>query len=166
MKKQIIADVNPHEVRVALLEDDELAEIQVELRGHERLVGNIYKGRVANILPGMQAAFIDVGLERNSFLYAGDIRFDKSEFEFEGEQTTENSSFEVPLIQDMLKKGQEIMVQVLKQPGGTKGARVTTHVTLPGMMLVLMPLQIDIHALLFLPVDRHLHMCSCDSALY
>ncbi len=139
MKKQIIADVNPHEVRVALLEDDELAEIQVELRGHERLVGNIYKGRVANILPGMQAAFIDVGLERNAFLYAGDIRFDKSEFEFEGEQTTENSNFEVPLIQDMLKKGQEIMVQVLKQPGGTKGARVTTHVTLPGRMLVLMP---------------------------
>ena len=85
MKKQIIADVNPHEVRVALLEDDELAEIHVELRGHERIVGNIYKGRVANILPGMQAAFIDVGLERNAFLYAGDIRFDKSEFEFEGE---------------------------------------------------------------------------------
>lgn len=139
MKKQIIADVNPHEVRVALLEDDELAEIQVELRGHERLVGNIYKGRVANILPGMQAAFIDVGLERNAFLYAGDIRFDKSEFEFGDDESHENSDFEVPPIQDMLKKGQEIMVQVLKQPGGTKGARVTTHVTLPGRMIVLMP---------------------------
>ncbi len=139
MKKQIIADVNPHEVRVALLEDGELAEIQVELRGHERLVGNIYKGRVANILPGMQAAFIDVGLERNAFLYAGDIRFDKSEFEFGDDDSAENSSFEAPPIQDMLKKGQEIMVQVLKQPGGTKGARVTTHVTLPGRMIVLMP---------------------------
>ena len=139
MKKQIIADVNPHEVRVALLEDDELAEIHVELRGHERIVGNIYKGRVANILPGMQAAFIDVGLERNAFLYAGDIRFDKSEFEFEGEAAPDDSSFAVPPIQDMLKKGQEIMVQVLKQPGGTKGARVTTHVTLPGRILVLMP---------------------------
>ena len=77
MKKELIADVNPHEVRVALLEDGELAEIQVEMRGQERLVGNIYKGRVANILPGMQAAFVDVGLERNAFLYAGDILADK-----------------------------------------------------------------------------------------
>ena len=139
MKKQIIADVNPHEVRVALLEDDELAEIHVELRGHERQVGNIYKGRVANVLPGMQAAFVDVGLERNAFLYAGDIRVDKADFEFEGENAPDDSSFEALPIQDMLKRGQEIMVQVLKQPGGTKGARVTTHVTLPGRMLVLMP---------------------------
>ena len=82
MKKEIIADVNPHEARIALLEDGELVEIQVELRGHERLVGNIYKGRVCNILPGMQAAFVDVGLERNAFLYVGDILVDKSDFEF------------------------------------------------------------------------------------
>ena len=71
MLKRIIADANAHEARVALMEGRELVEIQVETRGKERLVGNIYKGRVANILPGMQAAFIDVGLDKNAFLYAG-----------------------------------------------------------------------------------------------
>ena len=83
MRKDIIADVTPHEARVALLEDGELAEIQVELRGNERLVGNIYKGRVANVLPGMQAAFVDVGLDKNAFLYVGDILADKSDFDFD-----------------------------------------------------------------------------------
>ncbi len=137
MKREIVADVNQHEVRVALLEDRALAEIQVELRGNERLVGNIYKGRVANILPGMQAAFIDIGSDKNAFLYAGDILADKSDFEFTG---TDNSvEGKLQSIGKMLKKGQEIMVQVLKQPGGTKGARVTTHVTLPGRLMVLMP---------------------------
>ena len=70
MHRKIIADVNPHEARVAMLEDGEMAELQVETRGFERLVGNIYKGRVANILPGMQAAFVDIGLSKNAFLYA------------------------------------------------------------------------------------------------
>ncbi len=141
MIKRIIADVNAHEARVALLEEGNLVEIQVETRGKERLVGNIYKGRVANILPGMQAAFVDVGLERNAFLYAGDILCDEQDFEFdmaaEGEQI--KKKLEIPNIKDILKPNQEIMVQVLKQPGGTKGARVTTHVTLPGRLLVLMP---------------------------
>ncbi|MBQ9941620.1 MAG: Rne/Rng family ribonuclease [Christensenellaceae bacterium] len=140
MKKEIIADVNHHEARVALLEDGELVEIQVEYRGQERLVGNIYKGKVCNVLPGMQAAFVDVGLERNAFLYAGDILADKSDFEF---QDNKNDNVEGKLkeknIKDMVKQGQEIMVQVLKQQGGTKGARVTTHITLPGRMMVLMP---------------------------
>ncbi|HBU13371.1 MAG TPA: ribonuclease E/G [Clostridiales bacterium] len=141
MVRKIIADVNPHEARVALVEDGALAEIQVEMRGKERLVGNIYKGRVANILPGMQAAFVDVGLEKNAFLYAGDILCDEQDFEFdaaaEGEQI--KRKLEVPNIKDILRQGQEIMVQVLKQPGGSKGARVTTHITLPGRLLVLMP---------------------------
>ncbi len=141
MIKRIIADVNAHEARVALTEDGNLAELQIEMRGKERLVGNIYKGRVANILPGMQAAFVDVGLEKNAFLYAGDILCDEQDFEFdataEGEQI--KSKLEIPNIKDILKPNQEIMVQVLKQPGGTKGARVTTHVTLPGRLLVLMP---------------------------
>lgn len=139
MRKEIIADVNPHEVRVALLEDGELVEIQVEMRGQERLVGNIYKGRVANILPGMQAAFIDVGLERNAFLYAGDILVDKSDFEFGDASEDIDGKLKSPDIRTMLKQGQEIMVQVLKQQGGTKGARVTTHITLPGRNIVLMP---------------------------
>jgi ribonuclease G len=76
MNKKIIADISPHEARIALLEDDKLVEVHVERRGKERLVGNIYKGRVANVLPGMQAAFVDIGLERNAFLYAGDILVD------------------------------------------------------------------------------------------
>ncbi|MDL2236932.1 Rne/Rng family ribonuclease [Christensenellaceae bacterium OttesenSCG-928-K19] len=141
MVKKIIADVNPHEARVALIEEGSLVEVQVEMRGKERLVGNIYKGRVANILPGMQAAFVDVGLEKNAFLYAGDILCDEQDFEFdaaaEGEQI--KRKLDVPNIKDILQQNQEIVVQVLKQPGGNKGARVTTHVTLPGRLLVLMP---------------------------
>lgn len=144
MKKKIIADVNPYEARVALLEDGDLAEIHVEMRGKERLVGNIYKGKVENILPGMQAAFVDIGLDKNAFLYAGDIQWDESDFYFSGMHDGEEGEKKievppVPDIRDILKPNQEIMVQVLKQPGGSKGARVTTHVTLPNRFLVLMP---------------------------
>ncbi|MGI6152525.1 MAG: Rne/Rng family ribonuclease [Christensenellaceae bacterium] len=141
MIKKIIADVNAFEARVALLEDGEPAEIHVETRGKERLVGNIYKGRVANILPGMQAAFIDIGLEKNAFLYAGDILSDQSDFYFSEMQDEEaiEKKLELPNIKEMLVPNQEIMVQVLKQPGGSKGARVTTHITLPNRYLVLMP---------------------------
>jgi len=141
MQKLIIADANPHEARVALLEDGKLVEVQLETRGQERLVGNIYKGRVANILPGMQAAFVDIGLNKNAFLYAGDILVDESDFYFpdNGEEEASRPKLDVPNIQDVLKPNQEIMVQVLKQPGGSKGARVTTHITLPGRLVVLMP---------------------------
>lgn len=141
MIKKLIADVNPHEVRVALTEDGNIAEIHIETRGKERLVGNIYKGRAANILPGMQAAFVDVGLGKNAFLYAGDIYADEQDFEFEesADEQQPKKSLEIPNIKDILKPGQEILVQVLKQPGGTKGARVTTHITLPGRLIVLMP---------------------------
>ncbi len=141
MIKKIIADANAHEARVALMEDGDLVEIQVETRGKERLVGNIYKGRVANVLPGMQAAFVDVGLDKNAFLYAGDILCDESDFIFEeaAEEAPVKKKLEVPNIKELVKPNQEIMVQVLKQPGGTKGARVTTHITLPGRLLVLMP---------------------------
>jgi len=137
MDKKIIADINPLEARIALLEDEKLVEIHVERRGKERLVGNIYKGRVANVLPGMQAAFVDIGLERNAFLYAGDILADTSDFEFG--QPGDGINLRPKKIEEMVKEGQEIVVQVLKQPGGQKGARITTHVTLPGRMLVLMP---------------------------
>lgn len=141
MIKKLIADVNPHEVRVALTEDGNLAEIHIETRGKERLVGNIYKGRAANILPGMQAAFVDIGLGKNAFLYAGDISADEQDFEFETAVKPEHikKHLDVPNIKDILKPGQEILVQVLKQPGGAKGARVTTHITLPGRLVVLMP---------------------------
>ncbi len=138
MRKEIVIDVNPYQTRVVLLEDGAPSEISIERRGKERLVGNIYKGRVQNVLPGMQAAFVDIGLERNAFLYAGDIVLDKRDFQFcnhEGEQKVD----EVPNIRDIVKPGQDIMVQVIKEPVGTKGARVTTHITLPGRSLVLMP---------------------------
>jgi len=137
MDKKIIADVSPHEVRIALLEDDKLAEIYVERRGKERLVGNIYKGRVENVLPGMQAAFVDIGLDKNAFLYAGDILADTSDFEFG--PNPEHPDLRSKSIGEAVQQGQEIVVQILKQPGGAKGARITTHVTLPGRMLVLMP---------------------------
>lgn len=139
MKREIVADVNPHEARVALMEDGQLVEIQVEMRGQERLVGNIYKGRVANVLPGMQAAFVDIGLERNAFLYAGDILVNEADFEFQGGETKPDLQEHTPNIASLLKKGQEILVQVVKQQGGTKGARITTHVTLPSRRIVLMP---------------------------
>ena len=137
MNRTIVADINPFEARVALLEDHQLVEIQVERKGKERLVGNIYKGRVENILPGMQAAFIDIGLNKNAFLYAGDILVDKADLSFGSDD--DHGKVDVPKIKDILKVGQEIVVQVLKQPGGSKGARVTTHITLPARSLVLMP---------------------------
>ena len=138
MRKEIIVDCNPYQTRVALLEDGVPCEIYIERKGRERLLGNIYKGKVQNVLPGMQAAFVDIGLERNAFLYAGDIQVDRSEFAFDKDQG-ELPAGDVPNIKDIVKQGQEIMVQVFKEPVGTKGARVTTHVTLPGRSIVLMP---------------------------
>ena len=135
MKREILVDISPDQTRVAMLEDDELAELYVENVGCERIVGNIYKGRVQNVLPGMQAAFVDIGLEKNAFLYAGDINCEKDDFDFPGTVNSEK----VRSISDMVHQGQEIMLQVLKEPVGTKGARVTTHITLPGRTLVLVP---------------------------
>lgn len=142
MNKEIVVDINPYQTRVALLEKGQPVEIYIERRGHERLVGNIYYGKVQNVLPGMQAAFVDIGLERNAFLYAGDILADRADFQFPREKGGEGNQESIPpapQIQDVVKPGQEIMVQVLKEPVGAKGARVTTHITLPGRTLVLMP---------------------------
>jgi ribonuclease G len=136
VRKEIIVDINPFQTRVVLLEDGEPAEIYIEQRGKERLAGNIYKGRVRNVLPGMQAAFVDIGLERNAYLYAGDVIPDRSEFQFDAR----GESLGIPNIRDVVKPGQEIIVQVTKEPVNTKGARVTTHITLPGRTLVLMPM--------------------------
>ena len=137
LEKEIIVDINPYQTRVVLLEQGTPSEIYIERRGRERLVGNIYKGRVQNVLPGMQAAFVDIGLEKNAYLFAGDIQHDKQDFIFDGKETQTVNT--VPNIKDIVKVGQEIMVQVVKEPIGTKGARVTTNITLPGRTLVLMP---------------------------
>ncbi len=129
---QIIVDVGISENRLALVEDGELVELYIERRNNRRTVGNIYKGRVANVLPGMQAAFVDIGLEKNCFLYVKDALeqdlFNKDESYYK----------DVP-ITSVVKQGQEIIVQIIKEPLGTKGARVTTNITLPGRYLVLMP---------------------------
>lgn len=129
---QIIVDVGISENRLAILEDEELVELYIERRNNKRIVGNIYKGRVVNVLPGMQAAFVDIGLEKNCFLYVKDALgqeyFNKKDF----------VDREIS-IKDVVKQGQEIIVQVIKEPIADKGARVTTNITLPGRYLVLMP---------------------------
>lgn len=133
MNKEILVDANGFSTRVAVVENGAPVELYVEQESSQRLVGNIYNGRVQNVLPGMQAAFVDIGLERNAFLYAGDIVLpDDSDDEVETPKETKS-------IRDLLKPGQTIMVQVAKDPVGTKGARVTTHITLAGRSLVLMP---------------------------
>lgn len=131
MGKEIIANSEPFETRVAVLADGTLVNLYIE-RG-EPLAGNIYKGRVANVLPGMEAAFVDIGLERNAFLHVGDIRSQR----LAGEEVEE--SFGKGAIAQRLRVGQEILVQVTKEPMGTKGARVTTYAALPAHYLVLMP---------------------------
>ena len=125
------------QTRLAVVEDGDLAEFYIERRGHEKLVGNIYKGRAANVLPGMEAAFVDIGMEKNGFLYAGDILVDKTDFGLDPqalEQELKSLS-----IKKLLKVGQEILVQVIKEPGGSKGPRLTSHITLPGRLAVLLP---------------------------
>ncbi len=126
-------DATAFSTRVAVVENGAPVELYVEQEGTQRLVGNIYQGKVQNVLPGMQAAFVDIGLERNAFLYAGDIVMSDDPDDVP-DQLPESRN-----IRDMLKPGQIIMVQVAKDPVGTKGARVTTHITLAGRTLVLMP---------------------------
>jgi ribonuclease G len=137
MSKEIVVDVNRDQIRVAVLEDRELVEIYVEKINNERVVGNIYKGKVANVLPGMQAAFVDIGLGKNAFLYAGDINLNLESSGPEDEELIEG--LKKISIKDMLKVGQDVLVQVVKEPIGTKGARVSTNITIPGRYLVLMP---------------------------
>lgn len=130
--KQIIVDANDYEMRIALVEDDVLTEFFIEREERPRMVGSIYKGKVANVLPGMESAFVNIGLPKNSFLYVKDLR----EFEEKYLDGIENSK---KPIEDILNVGDEVVVQVLKEPTGNKGARVTTHYTIPGKYLVLMP---------------------------
>jgi ribonuclease G len=154
MTKEMIISSNGHETMVAILEDDLVAEIFVERERHRGVVGNVYKGRVSKVLPGMQSSFIDLGLERDGFLYVAEVVDTLEEFERleggdeeegkEGSQKPEVRSSreeprEQPRIEDLLKEGQEILVQVVKEPLGTKGARLTSHVTMPGRFLVFMP---------------------------
>src|SRR5690349_9584200 len=169
MTKEMIISSTAHETRVAILEDDQVAEIFIERERQRGVVGNLYKGRVSKVLPGMQSSFIDLGLERDGFLYVADVAANPEELDrFETEEDDASPSGQggapptgqasssrrggggrgrdrerekgpEPKIEDLLKEGQEILVQVAKEPLGTKGARLTSHVTLPGRFLVFMP---------------------------
>ena len=136
MSNELIVDIGIGENRVALLEDKELSEIYIERSSSERMVGNIYRGKVSSVLPGMQAAFIDIGFEKNAFLYVGDVVAKKDYSEDEEDAIQETRDYNIG---ELLKTGQELTVQVIKEPIGSKGPRVTTNVTLPGRHLVLLP---------------------------
>jgi ribonuclease G len=193
MTKEMIVSSNDYETRVAIVEDDEVAELFIERENQRGVAGNVYKGRVSKVLPGMQAAFVQIGLERDGFLYVSDVvstqdafdqlESDDEEGELDGVAAADVSAPEparpgrrrrgerhdrergeagsVPgaaaapgapgaeappgeprseaKIEDLLREGQDIVVQVAKEPLGTKGARLTCHVTIPGRFLVFMP---------------------------
>ncbi len=129
MSDELLINVTPQETRVARVENGMLQEVVIERASKRGLVGNIYKGKVCRVLPGMQAAFLEIGLQRTAFLHLSDIVISEEK---------KNSSKEVT-IGDVLRDGQELLVQVVKDPMGTKGARLTTHITIPARYLVFMP---------------------------
>ncbi|MCS6914154.1 MAG: Rne/Rng family ribonuclease [Myxococcales bacterium] len=155
MSSLLVINADGPETRVALVENGQVAEIYIERRRERGIVGNIYKGKVLRVLPGMQAAFVDIGTDKAAFLYVGDVRGTpedvRSLFVEEEEEDAplrerkvkvrphkgEDSSG--PRIEDLLKAGQEIIVQVAKEPIGTKGSRSTSYISLPGRNLVFMP---------------------------
>ncbi|MCG8470799.1 MAG: Rne/Rng family ribonuclease [Desulfobacterales bacterium] len=146
MYKELVVNVTEQETRVALLEDGNIVELFVERGDDTNINGNIYKGRVQRVLPGMQAAFVDIGLSQAAFIYVDDVQkrqnLEDKEPPYTGNSNREpledGAERQIP-IEELLREGQEIMVQVVKSPIGTKGARVTTYISLPGRYLVLMP---------------------------
>lgn len=134
MSEEILINVTPQETRVAVVENGVLQEAYIERSNNRGIVGNIYNGKVVRILPGMQAAFVDAGLERAAFLHAADIRP-----QIAISVSPESDNGEPPAISTLLHEGQEIVVQVVKDPIGSKGARLTTNLTLPARYLVYLP---------------------------
>jgi len=154
MYKQLIINVSDHETRVALLEDGTIVELYVDRGDDSDVTGNIYKGRVLRVLPGMQAAFVDIGLNQAAFVYVDDVfkdDFDEYERMFQIDETepqAENENTPEPVlyesrrsfqIEELISEGQEVLAQVVKSPIGTKGARISSFISLPGRFLVLMP---------------------------
>ncbi|WP_051541291.1 ribonuclease E/G [Caldalkalibacillus mannanilyticus] len=131
MGKKLFVNSLDRETRVAVVEDQKVVELLIERPLEKRVVGNVYKGRVVNVLPGMQAAFIDIGISKNAFLYVDDIYPSRGIA-----KDTEESS---PTVKELIKEGEEILVQVNKEPVGNKGARVTTNISLAGRYLVYVP---------------------------
>ena len=148
MSSELIINSRFYETRVALVENGVVVELHIERDSGRELMGNIYRGRVVRVLPGMQAAFVDISLGRTAFLYVSDVYRDFSDFEqmmlngSEVNETLDTEKMEDALkkpssrggfqIEDLLHEGQSIMVQVSKEPLGNKGARLTSHVSLPG----------------------------------
>ena len=156
MANELIINTRPHETRVALVENGMVVELHIERKTGQELMGNIYRGRVVRVLPGMQAAFVDIGIDRTAFLYVSDVHKDFLNVEQmwlqnslndgdnllsqNAEQIKPHHLADIPLnIEDLLHEGQDIMVQVSKEPIGNKGARLTSYISLPGRHLVLMP---------------------------
>src|SRR5499427_4273162 len=151
MKREILINANPRETRVAILEDDQLVELLVDRPDARRMVGDIYLGRVEAVLPGIQAAFVDIGTEKSAFLHASDLVYPEDDADADDDEEEDDDSSEstgggrrrgrgkAPVIQDVLKRGQDIIVQVSKEPISTKGPRVTAQVSLAGRFLVFMP---------------------------
>ncbi|MGE5215578.1 MAG: Rne/Rng family ribonuclease [Chloroflexota bacterium] len=147
MKQEIFINSTPQESRIAIVEDGLLAEFLIERKEEMGVVGNIYKGKVARVLPGMQAAFVDIGMEKAGFLHASDFSSEPEDAQILTESADEvefaepprpHSSRRLPL-EKQISRGEEILVQVAKDPLGTKGARVTSHISLPGRYMVFMP---------------------------
>ncbi len=134
---EIVINKTPFETRVAILENHTLVELYLERERERGIVGNIYKGKVERVLPGMQAAFVNIGEHKNAYLHVSDARLTMDEFGepvFSGHHASTR-------IEDILKEGQDIVVQVIKDPIGEKGAKITTNITIPGRYLVLIPFQ-------------------------
>ena len=151
MQRKILVSVDDYEIRVAVLENEQLAEYFFERTDEHRMAGNIYKGRVTAIAQGIEAAFVDIGIGRNAFLFVSDVspliddefaKMIQEEEEEEVEEEIDEDRFVLPpiSISEVLKEGQEILVQMEKEPIGTKGSRVTTNISLPGKYLVLLPM--------------------------
>jgi ribonuclease G len=152
MKRELLINAAPRETRVAILEDDEFVELLVDRPEARRMVGDIYLGRVEAVLPGIQAAFVDIGTEKSAFLHSSDLVYPDSDADRDDDddETDDDARDEkdegrngkrskAPPIQDLLKRGQDIVVQVSKEPISTKGPRVTAQISLAGRFLVYMP---------------------------
>jgi len=138
MAGKIVINVTPEQTRVALLESNiQISELYIERKKDLSHVGHVYKGRVVKILPGMQSAFVDIGLEKAAFLHAADV-LTGLDYSIFGEELEAAVPIDLP-IEDLLHEGEDVFVQVSKDSIGTKGARVTSYITLPGRYLVLMP---------------------------
>jgi ribonuclease G len=147
--REIVVNSTNYETRIGILEDERLVEIYIERTAHKSIVGNIYKGKVTRVLPGMEAAFVDIGKAKDAFLYVNDVYEDTAEYQRlltidePGEAVPEFDEMKQVLatltISDLLSEGRHVLVRVTKEQLGSKGPRITTHITLPGRYLVLMP---------------------------